>query len=73
MNNTTPKHTEVTMDIEYKCKDNDVELKIIMQDDIIDEIWVRVIGEKGWTVVGYFDLLSAINKAFVYSSETYEK
>lgn len=53
---------ENNMQIKYKCKDNDVELKFITEDNEIDEVWVRVIGEKGWTVIGYSDLNNGIKK-----------
>jgi hypothetical protein len=48
------------MKVNYNCKDNDVELQFHYDEEGIDEVWVRVIGETGWTVIGFNDLLSAI-------------
>ena len=31
-------------------------------DDLIDELWIKADGDKYWTVIGYDDLIEAINK-----------
>ena len=51
------------MKVNYKCKDNDVELKFIYDGEKIDEFWVRIQGERGWTVVGYDDFMAGVLKA----------
>jgi len=51
------------MKVNYKCKANDAELEFLCEDGQIDEIWVRIQGEKAWTVVGYKDFLNGIKKA----------
>jgi len=51
------------MKINYNCKENDVKLKFICEDGLIDEVWVKVKGEKSWTVVGYNDFLNGVKKA----------
>jgi hypothetical protein len=50
-------------EILYNCKDNDVVLKFCFVDNEIDEILVQVDGEKGWTVIGYQDLLTGLKQA----------
>ena len=50
------------MKVNFKC-DNDVILQFHCEDGEIDEIWVKVAGEKSWTVVGYEDLLECAKKA----------
>ncbi len=49
--------------VKYNCKDNDVKLQFHCEDGVIDEVWVKLKGEKSWTVIGYNDLLSGIKKA----------
>jgi len=49
--------------VKHKCQDNDVKLQFHCEDWEIDEVWVQVDGETSWTVVGYKDLLSGIEKA----------
>lgn len=54
----------------YSCKENDAELRVLTNEDnggksateprVIDEIWVRIQGESGWTVVGINDLRAAM-------------
>ena len=54
----------------YSCKENDAELRVLTNEDnggksatepqAIDEIWVRIQGESGWTVVGINDLRAAM-------------
>jgi hypothetical protein len=51
------------MKVNYKCKQNDAELKFICEDGQIDEVWIRIEGEKGWTVIGYKDFVSGVKKA----------
>jgi hypothetical protein len=50
------------METTYKCKENDVIIKVIEHDNTIDELQFQVEGDKkcGWVVVGYKDLLTAI-------------
>jgi len=50
------------MKINYNCKDNDVKLQFHTENDNIDEIWIKVVGEKYWTVLGFDDLLRGIKK-----------
>lgn len=45
----------------YNCKENDAKIKIVFLDEKIDEIHVQVEGETAWIVIGYKDLLNAIN------------
>lgn len=47
----------------YNCKDNDIVLQFHYVDNKIDEVWVQVPGEKGWTVIGYEDLTRSIGIA----------
>ena len=47
----------------YACRENDAIIKIFTLDDKIDELHFKIDGEKGWTVVGYKDLQTAIEKA----------
>jgi len=51
------------MKVNYNCKDNDVKLKFICEDGLIDEVCVKVNGEKSWTVIGYDDFLNGVKKA----------
>jgi len=51
------------MKINYNCKENDVKLKFICEDGLIDEVWVKVKGESRWTIVGYNDFLNGVKKA----------
>jgi hypothetical protein len=51
------------MEVNYRCKENDVKLKFHCIDNEIDEIWIQVEGEKSWTVIGYKDLMNGISKA----------
>lgn len=51
------------MKVNYKCKQNDVILQFCCKDGKIDEILIKVNGEKAWTVVGYKDFLIGIKKA----------
>lgn len=45
-----------------ECKDNDVKIKFIIENDKIDEIQVTVNESiDGWTVIGFSDLMSAIS------------
>lgn len=57
-----PNCKSVKMKVNYKCKDNDVKLQFHCEDGVIDEVWVKIDGEKSWTVVGYSDLLSGVEK-----------
>lgn len=47
----------------YACKENDAIIKIFTLDGKIDELHFKIDGEKAWTVVGYKDLQTAIEKA----------
>lgn len=47
----------------YKCKDNDVEIKIIFNGRKIDELHIGIEGMGDWTVVGYRDLQDALKLA----------
>jgi len=47
----------------YACKENDAIIKIFTLDDKIDELHFKIDGDKVWTVVGYKDLQTAIEKA----------
>jgi hypothetical protein len=49
--------------IEYECEDNDIVLRVLTEDDQIDQIWVGVYGTNQWTPVSYTDLLKALHKA----------
>lgn len=49
--------------VKYKCKQNDVDLKFVIESGKIDEVWVSVRGEDVWTVIGYQDLIEGIKKA----------
>ena len=49
--------------VKYKCKQNDVDLKFVLESGKIDEVWVSVRGEGIWTVIGYQDLIEGIKKA----------
>ena len=51
------------MKVNFKCKDNDVKLQFHCENGEIDEVWVKVDGEKSWTVLGFKDLLNGIEKA----------
>ena len=47
----------------YECKENDTILRVETEGLTIDEIHVKIKGEKNWTVIGYRDLLAAIGNA----------
>lgn len=48
----------------YQCKANDVLLRVIRKETgAVDEIHVKVAGDSGWTVVGYEDLVRAIDSS----------
>ena len=51
--------------ITYKCTENDNEIIIYCQDGLIDELHFGTVGCKscGYTVIGFYDLLLALNKA----------
>lgn len=49
--------------MDYLCKSNDVELRIVKRNYVIDEILVRDVSGEGWTVVGFSDLMDAIKEA----------
>lgn len=49
--------------VKYKCKQNDAEIKVITFENKIDELHLRIEGDKGWIVIGYKDLQEAINMA----------
>lgn len=51
------------MKYNYKCKENDVLIQFHSKEYEIDELWVQVEGEKSWTVIGYKDLILALEKA----------
>lgn len=51
------------MKLKYKCKDNDVKLRFIECDGLIEEIWVRDPSDNGWTVIGFNDLRIGIELA----------
>jgi hypothetical protein len=51
------------MKVKYKCKQNDIELIFFIDNNEIEEVWVRIIGESCWTVIGYSDLKNGIQKA----------
>lgn len=44
----------------FNCRSNDVQLRVLEEDNKVDEIWVRIEGESGFTVVGFEDLCSAV-------------
>ena len=48
--------------IKYECE-NDVTLKVFSEDGKVDEIWVTTPADVGWTVIGYDELLKAIDLA----------
>lgn len=48
--------------VDYNCKDNDVKLRFCLDNGKIEEIWVKVKGDRAWLVVGYNDLLRGIEK-----------
>ena len=52
--------------VKYKCKQNDVDLKFVIESGKIDEVLVSVRGENVWTVIGYQDLMEGIKKAESY-------
>lgn len=52
--------------VKYKCKQNDVDLKFVLESGKIDEVLVSVRGENVWTVIGYEDLMEGIKKAENY-------
>ena len=47
----------------YNCKQNDAVIRLCSDNGEIQELWVKIKGETTWTVIGYFDLLNAIDKA----------
>lgn len=47
----------------YNCKQNDAVIRMFSENGEIDELWVKIKGETTWTVIGYNDLLNAIDKA----------
>jgi hypothetical protein len=47
----------------YKCKENDNIIRVYAEDGIPDEIYIKTIGETSWTVIGYKDLMNAIEKS----------
>lgn len=49
--------------VKYKCKENDCEIILFLNDGKIDELHIGVRGEREWTVIGYKDLKKAIKKA----------
>lgn len=49
--------------VTYNCKQNDAVIKLIGEDNSIGEIWVKIKGETGYTVIGFDDLQKAIAKA----------
>jgi len=49
--------------IEYECENNQVVLRVYIQDEQIDEVWVGLDGLDEWTIVSYPDLLKALHKA----------
>ena len=49
----------------YKCKENDVIIKVFLENNKADELWVKIDGEKGWTVIGVKDVFNAITLAEV--------
>lgn len=51
------------MKVKHICKDNDSELTFIIEDGKIDEVWIKIEGEKTWTVIGFNDLNEGIEKA----------
>jgi hypothetical protein len=51
------------MKIKFKCKDNDVKLQFHFVDGEIDEVWVKVAGEKSWITIGFKDFMNGIAKA----------
>ena len=49
--------------ITHKCKQNDAVIKVYFEDNAIDELQIKIQGEKGWIVIGYMDLQKAISSA----------
>jgi len=49
--------------VTYNCKQNDAVIKLIGEYGSISEIWVKIKGETGYTVIGFDDLQKAIAKA----------
>ena len=49
--------------ITIKAKENDVVFKLFQKDIFIDEIHIQIEGQKHWTIIGFKDLLMAIEKA----------
>lgn len=49
--------------ITHKCKENDAKIKVISNDDSIDELHFQISGEDSWIVIGFKDLEKAISKA----------
>jgi hypothetical protein len=58
----------------YNCKDNDVMITVFSEDGKIDELHIGFQdGGGGATVVGYIDLINAIQAAHVYNSKWFEE
>lgn len=51
------------MEVKHRCKENDNKIKFIIEDELIDEFWVKVPGDSGWTVIGYKDFEEGVAKA----------
>lgn len=51
------------MKVNYKCKGNDTQLQFHCKNKKIDEIWIQIIGDTSWTVIGFNDLQNGISKA----------
>ena len=47
----------------YNCKQNDAVIRLFSDNGEIEELWVKIKGETTWTVICYYDLLNAIDKA----------
>ena len=49
--------------ITHKCRENDAIIKVKFKDRSIEELQVKIQGERGWIVIGYMDLQKAIATA----------
>ena len=47
----------------YRCKGNDVVIRLFEKDGEVDELHIAVSGEREWVVIGYEDIKKAVLKA----------